>query len=111
VGRGAKRGARFKLRDLFAGERCSQPMLDFLSTTGLGRQEAEELGAGTRSNRSSFRHPPSWPLQKGSGMWGRLSFVLSFAFSQNFLSAPYISLGQAWAEGKGELVTSRLRAD
>jgi len=28
---------RFKIRDLFGDERCSQPILDFLSTTDAGR--------------------------------------------------------------------------
>jgi len=71
VGRETGRGkGRFKIRDLFADEHCSQPILDFLSTTDAGRlvptpaeediqsemsewkqeeerrAEAEELGAG-----------------------------------------------------------------
>jgi hypothetical protein len=29
---------RFKIRDLFADERCSQAVLDFLSTTDAGRR-------------------------------------------------------------------------
>jgi len=37
------------------------------------------------------------------------SFPLSFFCS--FLGALYIFLGQAWAEGKGELATCRHRAD
>jgi len=29
---------RFKIRDLFADERCSQAILNFLSTTDVGRR-------------------------------------------------------------------------
>jgi hypothetical protein len=29
---------RFKIRDLFADERCSRPILDFLGTTEVGRR-------------------------------------------------------------------------
>jgi hypothetical protein len=33
------------------------------------------------------------------------------SFLCNFLDAPFTFLEQAWAEGKGELAMSRLRAD
>jgi hypothetical protein len=32
---------RFRLRDLFADERCSQAILDFLATTDVGRLASE----------------------------------------------------------------------
>jgi len=43
-----------------------------------------------------------------------ITFVLPFVrtlFPCNFFGAHYIFLGQAWAEGKGELTTSRHRKD
>jgi len=36
---------------------------------------------------------------------------MEVTFLCNFLGALYISLGQAWAEGKGELTTCRLQTD
>jgi len=57
-----------------------------------------------------FLPPPhSWYRQARSRGRVTLSFlVLSFV---NFLGRSYSFLGQAWAEGKGELATSRHRAD
>ena len=52
---------------------------------------------------------------KGGGVDSGPSFVFSFVFHArspfNFLVAPHIVLGQAWAEGKGELATCRHCAD
>jgi len=73
---------QFDIRDLFADERCSRPILDFLSTTDVGRlrkmlrvrcrsrnsgcgEKGKSGGGkrlrswvpGTRSYRSSFPHP------------------------------------------------------
>jgi len=54
------------------------------------------------------RHNPSWPQQERSRGRGCFSYVLSFVRSV-VLSLVRINffLGQAWAEGKGELATSR----
>jgi hypothetical protein len=53
-----------------------------------------------------FPRPPLWHLQKRTENVLRLSFVISFV-----ISASSIFLGQAWADGKGKLATSRQRAD
>jgi hypothetical protein len=37
---------RFKFRDLFADERCTQPILDFLRTTELGRRTGPDKASG-----------------------------------------------------------------
>jgi len=96
---------RWKVRDHLADGRCSRAVLDFLSSTDVGRRvpaEAEddavstvseleerewleEQGAGAEepgaggNRRCSCPHPTSWRPQKqrrhGSGV---LSFVLSF---------------------------------
>jgi len=34
---------RFKIRDLFADERCSRAILDFLATTGMGRRAPDRV--------------------------------------------------------------------
>jgi len=34
---------RFKIRDLFADERCSRAILDFVATTGMGRRAPEPV--------------------------------------------------------------------
>jgi hypothetical protein len=48
TGRGKK--GRFKIRDLFAGERCTRQILDFLRATEVGRRtgpsDEEQAGEG-----------------------------------------------------------------
>jgi hypothetical protein len=72
VGRGKD---RFKIRDLFADERCSRPILDFLRTTEVGRKagpsDEEQAGegeegpsTGTDSGSDFF----SLPLSLSCGM-------------------------------------------
>jgi hypothetical protein len=105
VRRETERGKyRFKARDLFADECCSQAILDFLSTTDVGRlvpgqveedaqSEASEWELRERSERErggsrprswaprvgnsgcSSPHPPLWPSRKRDKVWGRCSFV------------------------------------
>jgi len=40
---------RVKIRDLFTGERCSQPILDFLASAGMGRRKPDTAGDGAQS--------------------------------------------------------------
>jgi len=48
---------RFRIRDLFADERCSQAILDFLSTFGTSVEEEQkpEGGSGASEERRSAR--------------------------------------------------------
>jgi len=132
------------VRDLLADERCGQAVLDFLSSTDVGRLvpplkekddagsevsewelrerqerqeeregEAEALGAVDdwatgRNFRCSFPPLIYGIGRRGGGDGSQFSFVLSFV---NFLRHICSFLGQVWAEGKGELATSRHRAD
>jgi len=114
---------RVKIRGLFADERCSQAVLDFISTTDVGRLapepakedaqskasewnlrerkegekerrwEAEELDAGAEE-RLLFSPAPSFMASAEEG-WGGWS--LSFVF---FLGR-HLSSGQAWGRAKG----------
>ena len=123
--------SRWKIRDLLADERCSRAVLDFLTSTDVGRRVpaekedtvsevseaelrewAEEQGAGTEEPGAggklhfSFPRLTSWhPQERASPVFFcPFSFVLSFVISLvRFTSF----LGQAWAEGKGELATCR----
>jgi len=135
LGESWRRKHRFAIRDLLADKRCSQAVLDFLSTTEVGRlvpteegaeseasgweirqrQEREEerrpeaLGLG-REHRCSYphRYPPSWHPQTRT--WGGGGVTLSFCVFSLFLlffGAYHIILGRAWAEGEGELATCR----
>jgi len=131
-----KKKSRWKIRDLLADSRCGQAALDFLASTDVGRlvppleegdargevpewelrehrereeeqeAEAEELGGGGTAA------VPAHALLHGIGRRrvgdGRFSFV---TFLCGFLGAHLIFLGQAWAEGKGELATCRHCAD
>ena len=82
------------------------------------RQEEQEGEGGAGCGGRYWRWGgtsvvPSRPLIHGIGRRGvgdgsRFSFVLSFV---NFLGHIYSFLGKAWAEGKGELATSRHCAD
>jgi hypothetical protein len=89
--------SRFKIRDLLADGRCSQAVLDFLSTTAPaeedvgsevsewelrerrereeeGRAEAEELGG---NNPCSSPRPPSWRPRTRFRERATVSFLLS----------------------------------
>ena len=75
-----------------------------------------KLGAG---GTPLFLPTPDFMAFAGTVEGGgqRLSFVFSFVFHArspfrcSFLGAHHIFLGQAWAEGGGELATSRYCAD
>ena len=137
VGRGAGRKregkSRFKIQDLLADERCSQVVLDILSTTDVGRLVLAEKDAGSEvsewerrerreleEERRGGRRRRSWVPRGGTAVVpahtlphgvrrqrgeGSLSFVLSFGIS--LVRDIHILLGQAWAEGKGELANCR----
>jgi hypothetical protein len=105
--------SRFTIRDLLADERCSQSVLDFLSTTDVGRLvpvedeaqsevsewelqergereeerrvEAEELGATTTVSPNAFLH----------GVCGRGVGAVD-RFPLYFLGTTLLSWGQAW---------------
>jgi len=67
--------------------------------------EAEELGTagkwGVEGEIALFLPTPlSWHPQMRGRSLGTVSFALSFIFLCYSLGAPYIFLGQAWAEGK-----------
>jgi len=44
-------------------------------------------------------------------LWRHTFCPGALSFLCNFLGAPYIFLGQVWAESKGELAASRFHAD
>jgi len=82
---------------------------------GSGAEEPDWEG-----HHCSFPRPTSWRPQESlrrGAVLGVLSFVLSFAlhartsFFCNLLGANHIFRGQAWADGKGVLETSRHCAD
>jgi len=128
---------RWKVRDLLADGRCSRAVLDYLSSTDVGRRvpaEAEddavgavselevrewleEQGAGAEEagdggTRCYSPRPTSWCWQEWRrGTLSFLSFVFRSSFFSNSLGALHIFWGQAWAEGKGVLTTSRQCAD
>jgi len=54
---------RFKIRDLFADERCGQTVLDFLSTTNVGRR------VGVWRGVAEATLPPTG-LSSGAFQWG-----------------------------------------
>jgi hypothetical protein len=125
------------VRNLLADGGCCRAVLDFLSTTDVGRRvpppaeedvlsETSEWELRERSERDEERRqeaevrdaeveeplflprPPSWHPQKRSRKRGPLSFCSSFCY---FFGAISIFMGQARAEGKGKLATCRHRAD
>ena len=65
-------------------------------------------GAGGRGRGAGGRGQVHGIGRRGLGDGSRFSFVLSFV---DFLGRIYSFLGQTWVEGKGELATSRQRAD
>jgi len=116
--------SRWKIRDLLADGRCGQAVLDFLSSTDVGRlvppleksdtgsqvsewelrdrREREEEreaegGIGCRGGTAAVpTHAPPHGIGRGGvGDGSRSPFILSFV-----LSLIYSLLGQAWAEGK-----------
>jgi len=48
-GGGAEDENRVKIRDLFTDERCSQPILDFLASAGMGRRKPDTAEDGAQS--------------------------------------------------------------
>jgi len=57
-----------KIRDLLADERCAQAVLDFLSTTDVGRRvPAEEEDAVSKVSEAELR---SWMEEQGAGAEG-----------------------------------------
>jgi hypothetical protein len=138
-----RRQSWWNIRDLLADERYGQAVLDFLTSTDVGRlvpaveagdagsdvsewelrelreredelrAEAAVLGAEDELGDweglpLSYPRPPSWHRRARSRGWVTLFFGTSFVI---FLGAHLLSLGQAWAEGKRELATSRHRAN
>jgi len=115
----------FKVWDLLADGRCSQAVLGFLSTTDVGRLVPAEEGAASAGSgkRSGRRRPkelggegeeqPPFMAQERSREWVT-AFLCSFLCLSLAISSVWHTshlLGQAWAEGKGELATCHLRAD
>jgi hypothetical protein len=57
VGSETERGKdRFRIRDLFADERCSQAILDFLTTTDVGRLAPKPAEEDAQSETSEWEH-------------------------------------------------------
>ena len=46
---------RTKIAELFAGERCSQAVLDFLATTDVGKTAGPPVASGRRSGQARLR--------------------------------------------------------
>ena len=121
-----RRKSRVKIWGLIADVRCSQAVLDFLSTADVGRLipaeedvgsevsewklqerkereeerrvEAKEPGVGGES--PLFLPTPDFMVSVGEA-WA-ISFVcFLFHFLCDFLGAHHIFLGQAWAQGEG----------
>jgi len=127
---------RWKVRDLLADGRCSQAVLDFLSTTDVGRRVPgveeddavsavsemevrewlEEQGAGAEEQDAGGELPlflptPDFMAPTAGGVGGRGALFLCFFPLSISLGASTFFVGQAWAEGKGVLATSRHCAD
>ena len=70
--------SRFKIRDLFADERCSRAILDFLATTDVGRRISELAEEDIRSEISEWEirereeREQEW-RQEVEGLGGELS--------------------------------------
>jgi len=83
VGEGVERdgmgNGRFKIRELFADERCTQPVLDFLRVVGVGR------GVGTRGVMVAAQGQN--PGEGGEGGAGKTSAVERQA-APAFVAAP-----------------------
>jgi hypothetical protein len=87
---GGRRGKdRFKIHGLFADERCSQAVLDFLTSTDVGRRipdmaeddarsEASEWELREREERGEERRPEAGEL--GAEVEGRLQFFPTLSF-------------------------------
>jgi len=116
---------RWKVRDLLADGRCSRTVLDFLSSTDVGRRapaeaeddavsavsELEVRERGPRSRVGTAVVPAHTRLHgvRRNGVGGVLSFVLPFVllarssplpFSFVFSLVRTTNSGRAWAEGK-----------
>jgi hypothetical protein len=68
---------RFKIRDLFADERCTRSILDFLRTTEVGRRigpKDDEPGAGSGEDKGS-------DSGRRAGGVAREEYVFPFFFS------------------------------
>jgi hypothetical protein len=48
-----RRNNRFRIRDLFTDERCSQAILDVLSTTDVGRRVSQDRAIGEAQSEAS----------------------------------------------------------
>jgi len=124
--------SRWKVRDLLADGRCSQAVLDFLTSTDVGRRvpaeeeavsavsEAElrdrEQGQGRGAGRlAGITTVPAHAWLHGvrrRGLGGSIFICLShLSFFCDSLGALHFLRGQAWAEGKVELATCRHCAD
>jgi len=113
-------GIRFTVRDLLANVRCSQAVLDFLSTTDVGRLAPAEEYAGSEVSeweREEERRAEAEVLGAGGGTAfptvtlvhgvrrrevgkATLSFVLFLLFfGYNFLGAHHVFWERAWRAG------------
>jgi len=54
---------RWKIRDLLADERCARAVLDFLSTTDVGRRVAAEEDAVSEVSEADLR---KWEEEQGA---------------------------------------------
>jgi len=63
-----RRESRWRIRDFLADGRCSQSVLDFLSTTEVGRQVPAEEDAGARSPNGSSESAGTGK-RRGEGRW------------------------------------------
>jgi len=133
--------SRYKIRDLLTDGRCSRAILDFLSTTDVGRLVPAEEDAGSevsgwerrerrsgkrsegwkprswvlgRNHRCSCPCPLSWRPQTGVGV-GVLPSVLSLlsfcSLCCGFLSALLLSWDRPGWRAKGSLQGAALRVD
>ena len=103
--------SQFTIRDLLADGRCSQAVLDFLSTTDVGRRVPAEVDAGSEASewelrerrereeereaevlgrsRYSCLRPPSWrPQTKARGRVALSLLFLSFVSHARLVPFP-----------------------
>jgi len=125
--------SRLAIRDLLADDRCSRAVLDFLATTEIGRLVPAEEDAQSEASEWELREQREREEERGAEaerlgaeveeplFLPRPAFMVSarkrsengfgLSFICHFLGAPFIFLGQAWADDKGKLATCRHRAD
>jgi len=78
VEKDTKRGKRrWKMAEMFADERCSEAILEFLRTTDVGRKVPVEK-AETESTKSGTEQEYPGASAPAGCAWGRAGFTLFF---------------------------------